>query len=720
MNIIELEDKYYILSTSSFADSRTMVLKQGDTFGVFDTFGDMHTIGQGVQGIYHEGTRYLSEWGLSVNGERPMFLSSTLKEENEILTVDLTNPDQADAQGKMMAHGTLHIHRTRFLWNGICYERLRLANFCLEPFRLGFMLQFDADFADIFEVRGTTRKRKGKRLPEQVRPGEVVLGYLGLDEVQRNTRLAFQPEPAETQVNMARYTVSLQPKETFDITVAISFESGGQRPQVIEYAEARNELISSLRQLKRYACGLSTSNEQFNNWLNRSQADLITMVTLTEKGPYPYAGVPWYSTPFGRDGIITALECLWASPEVALGVLHYLAATQATRENDFQDAQPGKILHETRGGEMAALGEIPFKQYYGTVDATPLFVSLAGAYYERTADLAAIRQLWPNIEAALRWIDEYGDVDQDGFVEYARKAETGLANQGWKDSHDSIFHQDGTLAEGPIALCEVQGYVYEAKVRGSELAQALGHTELAQRLLRAAQTLQERFSEAFWLEEKSTFALALDGHKRPCRVSSSNAGHCLFSGIATQQQAEKVAASLLSDKLFSGWGIRTLATDEVRYNPMSYHNGTVWPHDNALIGYGMARYGLREEAMKVLSGLYDTTLFLDLQRLPELFCGFNRRKGEGPTAYPVACSPQAWAVASVFMLIQACLGLQINACTNTISFLRPALPAFLEEVLIRNLRVNADTVALRISRNDGEVTVQPLNKERRVRIEVVL
>jgi glycogen debranching enzyme len=443
------------------------------------------------------------------------------------------------------------------------------------------------------------------------------------------------------------------------------------------------------------------------------------MVSETKHGLYPYAGVPWYSTPFGRDGIITAWECLWMDPNLTKGVLNFLAQSQAKDFNDFQDAEPGKIFHEMRGGEMAELGEVPFKLYYGTIDATPLFISLAGAYFERTGDIQTIINIWPNILLALDWCDKYGDLDGDGFVEYAKKSEKGLVNQGWKDSHDSIFYEDGKLAQGPIALCEVQGYVYDAKMKAADLAKELGFPDKAALYSKQAEELKEKFAAAFWIEEKQTFALALDGQKKPCKVSSSNAGHCLFSGIVKTEHAEKLAKTLMNDKMFSGWGIRTIGTDELRYNPMSYHNGSIWPHDNAMIAFGLAKYGFIEEVNKVIAAMFDVTMFVDAQRLPELFCGFEKRRSEGPTAYPVACSPQAWAVGSIYMLLQACLGIKIDAKANTIYFYKPDLPDFLKEITIANLKVNNSNVVLQVRKNIGEVTVHLLHRDGDVKIEVV-
>jgi len=362
---------------------------------------------------------------------------------------------------------------------------------------------------------------------------------------------------------------------------------------------------------------------------------------------------------------------------------------------------------------------VPFRRYYGTVDATPLFLLLAGLYFERTGDHDTLLEIWPNLEAALRWIDEHGDRDGDGFVEYYRETDSGLANQGWKDSHDAIFHADGSGAEGPIALCEVQGYVYAAKRSMAAVAARLGHRELASKLSSEAERLRDQFEKAFWCPEIGTYALALDGAKRPCRVRSSNAGHALFTGIADPQRARRTADTLLSRASFSGWGIRTIAQGEARYNPMSYHNGSVWPHDNALIALGLARYGFKAEAARVFAGLFDAAVHQESRRLPELFCGFMRRPHRGPTAYPVACSPQAWAAAAPFSLLAACLGLELVHDRNQIRFREPVMPEFLNEVVIRNLRLGASRVDVRLHRYGQDVTANVLAREGSLRVAVL-
>jgi glycogen debranching enzyme len=485
------------------------------------------------------------------------------------------------------------------------------------------------------------------------------------------------------------------------------------------FDDARAEAQSDLERYSAWSCHVRTSNGQINAWVNRALSDLHMMTTELPSGPYPYAGVPWFNTPFGRDGIITALESLWLRPELARGVLAYLAATQATETIPEQDAEPGKILHETRNGEMAALKEMPFGRYYGSVDATPLFVLLAGAYFERTGDREFIEALWPNVEAAIFWIDRYGDRDGDGFVEYQRQSADGLVHQGWKDSDDAVFHADGSPASGPIALCEVQGYVYAARRAAAGLAAEVGYPHRSVELTNEAESLRARFEQAFWCEELSTYALALDGQKQPCPVRSSNAGQCLFTGIASPERAGRVARTLMAPESFSGWGIRTIAASESRYNPMSYHNGTIWPHDNALIAWGLARYGLAEKALRIWTGLFEAGMYFELHRMPELFCGFNQEPGEGPVLYPVACAPQAWSAASVFLLLQACLGLEIKAGEPQICFNRPRLPASLGELRIHNLQVSGATVDLLLTRHEHDVGVNVLRRDGDIAILVV-
>ncbi|MGV7030324.1 amylo-alpha-1,6-glucosidase [Methylobacterium symbioticum] len=750
----EVLPPYHIEAQTSLTERPLRALKYGESFAVLDSYGDIG-VQPGPEGLYFQDTRYLSRLEFTVEGQRPLMLSSVMQDDNGALSVDMTTPDiRLDAHdGTTIPREVIAIERTKFLFKGACYDRIGLRSYDSRHRTLRIAVTFDADYRDLFEVRGTDRPRRGRRAVQVASETEVQFRYVGLDEIVRTTALHFGPTPKTLEPGKAVFEVSLPPGGRASLFVRVVFEShrafisAPSAEQVGEDAAAKLSLAAGSsggglrhpkglsegtifarayrdgrRDLRALCAGITTiisSNDQFNEGACRATADLYMLASRTPEGIYPFAGIPWYSTVFGRDGIITAMMALWIDPNFAKGVLRYLASTQAKAVDPAADAQPGKVLHETRRGEMAMLGEVPFRHYYGTIDGTPLFVMLAWEYYAVTGDRETIARIWPALELALAWMNEYGDRDGDGFVEYARDTDKGLENQGWKDSHDSIFHTDGQLAKGPIALCEVQGYVYAAKNGMAKLAAMLGHDALAERLTHEARTLREAFDAAFWNEEIGTYALALDGAKKQCAVRSSNAGHALFTGIALPERAAKVAEQLLSKDGFNGWGVRTIARGEARYNPMSYHNGSIWPHDNAMIAMGLARYDLKQEAARIFQGMFETSLYQDQKRLPELFCGFMRRRQRGPVSYPVACSPQAWAAAAPFAFLAACLGLEIDHARNRVRFRNPILPPFLDGISIFNLKLGGSRLDLKLHRLADDVTVSVLRRTGDAQVSMV-
>ena len=712
------ESPFYIPMTGPAARPRRS-LKHDDTFIVLDSHGDIGASAGGPDGLFNLDTRYLARLELVLDDVQPLLLGSNLRDDNSALTVDLTNPDIYRQGRIVLQKDMLHIVRTVFLWRGTAYQRIGLQNHGDRPANFDLTLLFDNDFADLFEVRGERRPRRGIGSGRLLGPADLLLEYEGLDGKSRSTALHFDPRPTRLAANAATYHLELAPHQISSLFVAVSCN----KPPAFKPAPFFRGLLAHRREMRRSTVGaasIETSNNIFNEVLCQSMADLNMLMTDTPQGRYPYAGIPWYSTTFGRDGIITALQMLWIDPRVARGVLRRLAFYQAKSVDPLADAEPGKILHEMRGGEMADLREVPFKQYYGSVDATPLFVLLAGLYAERTGDDETLAELWPSIEAALGWIDGAGDPDRDGFVEYRRASEQGLANQGWKDSYDAIFHADGRLAEGYIALAEVQGYVFAGKRLAARCALRLGKIDMAYRLEAEARQLAKRFEEAFWCDELGTYALALDGAKQPCRVRTSNAGQLLFTGIVREDRAHMVATDLMRPHFFTGWGIRTVAQGAARYNPMSYHNGSIWPHDNALIALGLARYGVKHSVAQLFKAMFDAAAYMDLRRLPELFCGFRREKQRGPTLYPVACAPQAWASATPFTLLEAALGLEFDAQRGEIRLRNPRLPAFLNEVVVRELQLGPSSVDLRVSRHGDEVSLEVLRTRGRIQVSIVL
>ena len=686
------------------------VIKHDRAFFLSDAFGDVPEDNTAALGLYYRDTRYLSQLEFSLNDLRPLLLHSS-PERNYSQIVELAYPISTITPDGVEDRDNISLSRSRLLHDSLL-ERIRVSNYGAVERTLRLSIEFGADFLDIFEVRGWPRERRGQMQPPVVERNRVVLSYRGVDGVVRSTTLRFSPRPKGLTEARADFEIVLPPGDTAELDVEITPAEGDDEPKRLAFREAREDLEREYSQWRRRCTRFRTSHLQLSSYLDRAVLDLRMLQSTDDDGvPYIDAGVPWYSTLFGRDSLITAYEVLGVNSELAWGTLRGLAALQGKEVDEWRDEEPGKILHEVRAGELARAGEIPHTPYYGSIDSTPLWLAVLASAYFWTNDVESVKALWPNALACLEWIDRYGDVDGDGYVEYVRKSSKGLANQGWKDSHDAVVFPDGTLAEAPIALVEVQGYVYLAKIRMARLARDLGETALAERLDGEAKDLKERFNRDFWMDREGYFCLALDGKKQQVPVISSNPGHCLWSEIVDQDKAPRVARRLLSSSLSSGWGIRTLAARQSPYDPIGYHTGSVWPHDNALIAHGLKRYELDREAMQVVDQLSSAGMFFELSRYPELFCGFSADEVPVPVQYPVACSPQAWASGAPFLMLRSYGGITADAPKGVLNLIRPNLPKWLESIEVIGMRVGDTRIDLSFTANDGVTATQVSRKD---------
>ena len=704
--VLKVGSNFYVLASSLTSRRETRVLADAQSFAVFEVGGDIAESPLEALGFFYKDTRFLSGFEMTIAEQAPYYLNSHLSDDKAELRVNLTNPDLAGDDEKIeLPRNSIQIERSWVIVNAALYHRLVISNYSHARAELPFDLRFGVDFADLFEVRGVKRAKRGQDFPTETKDGKIRFRYRGLDDVTRFTEISFDPAPKVLTDRRAAYFLEMKADECIKMEVRINcgIEEPTKTPAAVvkrpgDFQAALGSRHDEIATARSGWAKISCSHELFDLLLQRSAADLTSIIGQTSQGSFIMAGIPWFATLFGRDSIITALSVVQFNPDITGRTLRMLASLQGTKVDEARDEQPGKIIHEMRAGEMAATGEIPFGRYYGTIDATPLFLWLIGLYVSITGDLKLATDLWSNVERALEWIEKWGDRDGDGFVEYMRETPQGLSNQGWKDSFDSISHENGELAKAPIALCEVQGYVYGAYTEIAGIATRLGKTDVAAKLTQRAVALKEKFNRDFWMEEKQAVALALDGDKKPCKVMSSNAAHCLATGIIDGDRGKALSERLLRDDMFTGWGVRTLSDSEQRYNPMSYHNGSVWPHDNAMAALGMARCRNRSGVIRILEGLLDAAISFRQGSLPELFCGFSREPRLGPVPYPVACHPQAWSAASVFLILQAILGMRILAFENHVSIDTPMLPKWIEWIKVENLKVGKGTVSLNFQR----------------------
>jgi glycogen debranching enzyme len=681
-----------------------LTLIDGKTFLSTTVSGDIMPPGAPDVGFFHDDTRFLSRLELRVDGYRTVVLSSST-EQTFASQIELTTGKSTMRETYEIPENTVHIRREQLLSSETLFDNFSFENFNFQELELNIELAYEADFMDVFQVRGVAREKLGQYFLPVVRHDSIVFHYCGRDGVARETIIHLSPQPDHVDGTTARWKLRLPPFKRFQLQTTIVPQVEGKRSRSIkpDFAQQLRLRREAIADWASRSTSFSAGNSVFSEMVETCKADFHALQIPEAKERVIAAGIPWFATMFGRDSIIAAYQSLMLNPRLATETLRVLAKLQGKEKNDWRDEEPGKILHEYREGEMTRAGEMPFGPYYGSVDATPLWLILLSETFNWTADEQLVKDLLPNAYRALEWIDSYGDLDGDGFIEYQRRSPKGLANQGWKDSWDAIMHHDGEVAKSPIALCEVQGYVYEAKYRMASLMRSFGDIKTADRLKKESAEMARRFEKAFWMPKLSFYAMALDRDKRQTQVISSNAGQLLFTRMLPQDRAKAVTQRFMREDMFSGWGWRTMSRDERVFNPLSYHRGSVWPHDNSLIAHGMSLYEFREPANQLFTALFQAALNFRDYRLPELFCGIERREHDEPVQYPVSCSPQAWASGSIFLILMSVLGIRPSAQRRELNIVNPELPEFLEHLSIRNMRVGGSRVGLDFTRR-GERT----------------
>lgn len=679
------------------------VMKENDLFLLTDKSGNIpenHTYGLG---LYTKDTRFLSRWDVRINGKDPILLSSDA-DQNHLTTILLTNPHMEEEGELILWRESIQIKRKRFIYDDVLYEELSVKNYYPKPVSFELEMEVDADFQDMFIVRGFQTGKVGQRTGQNLENDTLTLAYKGADEINRYTHITWDKEAKRAEDNHVTFHFSLKHNEEDQVIITVVPQIGEERKQeILPFEQALEKLTSSYKVWEEKVPTVQTDYKPLESLVKRGITDLRVLLTDVGYGQFPVAGLPWFGVPFGRDSLIAALQMLPFNSEVAKGTLITMAHYQGENKDAWRDEQPGKIMHEIRFGELANTNQIPFTPYYGTIDATPLFLVLLVEYVKWTGDYEIIGQLQKNTDAALNWINEYGDRDGDLFLEYHQESSKGIANQGWKDSGDSIVHRSGDYADTPIALSEVQGYVYQAKTGLADIYEAVGRAEEAAVLRGEAKALQEKFDHEFWMDDVSFYAIALDGNKQQVGTITSNPGHLLMSGMLSSERVEAVSKTLLSSKMFSGYGIRTMGENEAGYNPMSYHDGSIWPHDNSLIVLGLSKAGKQEEANEVIQGLIDASAHFEYDRLPELFCGYSKEQGK-PVLYPVACSPQAWAAGTPLLFVQSILGMFPDSTKKQIH-IRPQLLPSMNVLSLGGIEVGSGKLSLTVRRENDEVTM---------------